>query len=120
MKKNRTSHSQMLISTILVLALFTLLGSCKKDSNTPGANEVYIENMEFSPSTITVSLNATVTWTNNDGMAHTVTSDTDLFDSGSIADGKTYSHTFTTAGTYTYKCSYHSSMTGTVVVSPAK
>ena len=76
--------------------------------------------MKFSPSTITVSLNTTVTWTNKDGVSHTVTSDTDLFDSGSIGDGQTYSYTFTTAGTYHYKCSFHSSMTGTVVVNSAK
>lgn len=117
MKKNRITQS--MLSTLLLLMLFIFVGSCKKDStNKPGANEVYIENMEFTPSVITVSLNATVTWINNDGMAHTVTSDTDLFDSGSIADGGTYQHTFATAGTYPYKCSYHSSMTGTVVVNP--
>lgn len=112
----RNSITQNLTRTLLVLALFTLLGGCKKDSSNPDANEVYIENMKFSPSTITVSLNTTVTWTNKDGMSHTVTSTTDLFDSGSIGDGHTYSYTFTTAGTFYYKCSYHSSMTGEVVV----
>lgn len=115
----RNSITLTLVRTLFVLALFVFLSSCKKDSSEPGANEVYIENMKFSPSTITVTVNTTVTWINKDGMAHTVTTDTDLFDSGSIADGKSYEHTFSTAGTYSYKCSFHSSMTGTVVVNPA-
>lgn len=115
MKTN--SITQNLLSALLVLTLIIFASSCKKDSNNnPGANEVFIENMEFTPSTINVSLNTTVTWTNNDGMAHTVTSDTGVFDSGSIGDGESFEYTFSVAGTYSYKCSYHSSMTGTVVV----
>lgn len=117
MKRNNITLN--LVKTFFMLAIFILLGSCKKDSSAPGANEVYIENMNFSPSTITVTVNTTVIWTNKDGMAHTVTSVTDLFDSGSIADGKSFEHTFSTEGTYHYKCSFHSSMTGTVVVNSA-
>jgi plastocyanin len=72
----------------------------------------------FSPPTIVVviGVNNTVTWTNDDIVAHTVTSDTGVFDSGNIAAGATWSYTFATAGTYNYHCSYHSWMTGTVVV----
>lgn len=114
------SITKKLISFLFLITLFIFLSSCKKDSNNPGANEVFIQDMKFTPSTITVSLNSTVTWTNNDGMAHTVTSDTDLFDSGSIVNGQSYSFKFTTAGTYSYKCSYHSSMTGTVIVTSSK
>ena len=114
MKKINTT--QNLIGALLMLAFFIFISGCKKDSSDPDSNEVYIQNMGFSPSTITVSLNTTVTWTNKDGIAHTVTSDSGLFDSGSIGDGQTYSHTFTSVGTYSYKCSYHSSMTGTVIV----
>ena len=89
----------------------------------PGANEVFIEGMAFSPSTITVKANSTVTWNNKDGVAHTVTSDTPgLFESGSISSsggyggGGTWSHIFITAGSFPYHCSIHSSMKGTVVV----
>ena len=38
--------------------------------------------------------------------------------SGDIAGGATFPHTFTTAGTYPYHCSHHSAMTGSVTVTP--
>lgn len=81
-----------------------------------GMNEVLIQGMAFSPSTITVSTNSTVTWTNKDAIGHTVTSDSGLFDSGTVATNGTFSHTFATAGTFTYHCKIHPTMTGSVVV----
>lgn len=109
----------------VVAALTTISDSCQKSSDitgNPGTNEVFIQGMEFNPGTITVAVNSTVTWTNKDGVAHTVTSDTGLFDSGSISSaggyggGGIYRHAFTTAGTFPYHCSFHASMTGTVIV----
>ena len=64
-------------------------------------------------------MGATVTWTNGDSAAHTVTSadgmttdaaTTDLFDSGLMGDGDTFTHTFDTAGTFYYLCTPHRSM----------
>jgi plastocyanin len=81
-----------------------------------GANEVLIQGMAFSPVTLTVSVNTTVTWTNNDDVSHTVTSDNGLFNSGSFAHVATYSHQFTTAGTYPYHCTIHPYMTATIIV----
>lgn len=53
------------------------------------------------------------------GTTHTITSDTQgLFDSGSLAPGATFEHTFTAAGTYHYHCSIHPTMTGIIVVNP--
>jgi plastocyanin len=107
-------------AVLLLFALLSITYSCKKSSSTPSGNSVSIVNMSFSPGTITVAINSTVTWTNNDGVAHTVTSTTPgLFDSGSLASGKTFSYTFSVAGTYAYKCSFHSSMLGTIIVNPA-
>ena len=76
------------------------------------------DDMKFNPEDLTINVGDTVTWTNNDGMGHTATS-TDgpaSFDSGNIAAGATWSFTFTEAGTYDYKCNYHSSMTATITV----
>jgi nitrite reductase (NO-forming) len=73
----------------------------------------------YAPDTIhvVIGVNNTVEWMNDDTAAHTVTSDTGLFDSGYLGPGQSWSWTFTTAGTYSYHCGYHSWMTGTVVVS---
>jgi len=86
---------------------------------TPSGNNVTIQSSAFSPTAITVTAGATVTWTNKDAIAHTVTSDASLFDSGSIAANGVYSYTFATAGTYHYHCTFHTMMTGTVVVNAA-
>ena len=116
MKQIVILHSRLVVSTLLLFALVGAASSCKKTSDTPTSNEVYIENMVFTPSTINVIVNATVTWTNKDGVAHTVTSNSDLFDSGSIPNNGIFSKTFTTVGTFPYHCSFHPSMVGTVVV----
>jgi plastocyanin len=66
--------------------------------------------------TVVIGVNNTVVWTNNDTAHHTVTATDGLFNSGDMAPGAIYMYTFTTAGTYTYTCSYHNWMTGTVTV----
>ena len=87
----------------------------------------------FSPANVTVviGVNNTVTWTNDDTVAHTVTSLTvpsgaTAFDSGQLSpgqgmpwqtpQGEDFSVTFTVPGTYQYHCTDHAWMTGTVVV----
>jgi plastocyanin len=117
MKKIIFSQSKLMVVTILLLSLFSITNSCKKTSDVPGPNEVFIQGMAFNPGTITVAVNTTVTWTNKDGTAHTVTSNTPgLFDSGSISVNGTYPHMFSTVGTFSYKCTIHPSMVGSVVV----
>jgi plastocyanin len=88
---------------------------------------------QFSPATLTVPAGTTVTWTTTSSDAHTVTDDpskavtaTDAalpagvepWDSGLVATGQSYSHTFTTPGTYKYFCIPHESlgMVATVTV----
>jgi plastocyanin len=102
----------------LILIILTILLGCSKskDTTTPGANEVLIQSFAFSPTTITVSVNSTITWTNKDAAAHTVTSDNGLFDSGNMNTDATFSHQFTTAGTFPYHCTYHSNMLAKVIV----
>ena len=77
---------------------------------------VDISGFAFVPQTLTVSVGTTVTWTNNDSVSHTITSNDNLFESGTIAKGATFSHTFEQKGTFNYHCSIHISMTGKVIV----
>jgi plastocyanin len=124
MKKIYSSIS----SLVLLSALFMMI-SCSKSSGggstygtnptptpTPTANAVSISGMSFSPSAYTVKAGTTVTWTNNDGVPHTVTADDNSFDSGSLAAGEKWTYTFSTAGTYAYHCNFHSGMNAKVVV----
>ncbi|MBI2849484.1 MAG: cupredoxin domain-containing protein [Chloroflexi bacterium] len=77
---------------------------------------VEIKGFEFVSSTITVPVGATVTWTNRDLAPHTITSQTALFDSGTMSRDATFSYTFKQDGTFEYFCDYHPLMTGKVVV----
>ena len=58
-----------------------------------------------------------VTFTNNDSVAHTTTSTSNAWDSGEIQPGASYTLTApSTPGTYTFHCSIHPFMTGTLLV----
>jgi plastocyanin len=81
-----------------------------------GANAVTIQGFAFSPATITVKVGTTVTWTNRDQDAHTVTASKGPFKSKTLNTGDTYSYTFTTAGSFDYLCAIHPFMTAKVVV----
>jgi amicyanin len=85
-------------------------------SNLPDGFEVEIEDFAYVSAVITVKVGTTVTWENKDQVQHTVTSDSGLFDSGLLAKGVPFSFTFTEAGTYTYHCTPHPLMKGTVIV----
>jgi plastocyanin len=85
----------------------------------PGGNTISIKNFAFEPSALTVKTGTTVTWVNNDGASHTIVSDTGSpasFSSDPFTTGASYTFTFTQPGTYSYHCSIHPSMKGTVTV----
>lgn len=77
---------------------------------------VDISGFAFVPPTLTVSVGTTVTWTNNDSSSHTIASNDNLFQSGTLAKSATFSHTFGQKGTFNYRCSIHPSMTGKIIV----
>jgi amicyanin len=79
--------------------------------------KVSIANFAFDPATLTIKAGTTVVWTNNDVVAHTVTF-TDVANSPVLNRGDTFSRTFTAPGTFSYICSIHPFMHGTVVVTP--
>jgi amicyanin len=80
-------------------------------------NSVTIENFAFNPATITVKKGTTVTWTNKDSAAHTVTTDSGSGPTSQLLNqGDSYTFTFNTAGTFNYHCQPHPNMKGTVIV----
>jgi plastocyanin len=96
-------------------------GGNNNNNNTGGNNDpntVKMAGMAFYPLTLTVAAGTTVTFLNNDNTTHTVTDDGGTFDSGNIAAGANYKHTFATGGTIKYHCKIHSSMKATVEVTP--
>jgi len=80
----------------------------------PGTVSVDIIGYAFNPATITIPAGTTVIWTQMDSDDHTVTGSG--FDSGTLSQGQTFRRTFYDAGTYSYSCSIHPTMIGTVIV----
>jgi|SRR5580698_3132585 plastocyanin len=98
--------NQLLLSLILVAAAGDV-------GSAPG---VRIINDSFQPATLAVSAGQSVTFTNADDDAHTVTAVDGSFDSRGLDTGGVWHHVFTKPGTYRYFCQMHPFMKGTIVV----
>jgi nitrite reductase (NO-forming)/hydroxylamine reductase len=118
----------------LFILLFLVLAACGGSQPTappstdttpavPGVSAVTeatvsIVNLAFQPHTLVVATGATVTWQNNDAVAHTVTSGEGRFDSGQIAAGDSFTQQFDQPGNFQYHCDNHPAMEGVIVVLP--
>jgi plastocyanin len=102
----------------LNLSAFALAGEMK-DAETAGSkqNTIQIKDFAFNPQTLTVRSGEKVTWINRDEEPHTVVSVEKQFKKSSALDtDQTFTITAGAPGTYTYFCSVHPKMTGTIVV----
>ena len=72
----------------------------------------------FAPATVSVKVGDTVKWAFKDANPHTVTADDNSFTSpaSGLANGQSFSHTFTSAGSFPYHCAIHPQMKATVIV----
>ncbi len=117
------SFRAMLMAGIIAITFM----ACSKKNNggggtppppppTPTTTTLNISGMAF-PASTTVKKGTIVKWVNQDGMAHTVTSDDGVsFNSGNMNNGATFSYTTNKAGTFNYHCNYHSAMTAVLIV----
>jgi plastocyanin len=106
---------------ILTLAGLIAVAACGSDSSTSPStpvltNAVAVTNFAFSVPSIQVSPGTTVTWTwASNAVEHNVTF-SDGPTSGNRGANATYTRTFPSAGTFSYHCTIHPQMTGTVTV----
>jgi amicyanin len=107
------------IALAAAIGLVLLAGTTASPARAGAAHVIEIVDFAFSPPSLTISVGDTVTWTNADPVVHTATSTSGAFDSGDLAQGESYSLTFTAPGTYDYLCTPHPAMTGTIVVEAA-
>ena len=108
MRLSRTFRVAALLVAICVL----LPNAAQATSQT-----VTIQGFAFSPSTVTINVGESITWTNHDTVAHTATSNDGTTFNKPLAAGATATVAFSVAGTYAYHCSIHPSMTGSIIVS---
>jgi plastocyanin len=87
-----------------------------------GAGIQQIGQTYYDPQDISVVIDTTVQWINEDETIHTVTSGgidtgaTGIFDSGIIDAGNSFTYTFDSVGTFDYYCIVHPWMIGSVTV----
>ena len=91
--------------------------SAETIQNLSEQNMILIQNFNYIPSELTISVGETVTWTNKDSVQHTVTSDEGgELNSPYLSTDETYSHTFNQAGENPYYCIPHPFMKGKIIV----
>jgi len=112
---------------LALVVLAAVAGACGRSDDgepaaqRPAANAVSMSGFLFKPDALSVPAGTTVTWTNADDIAHTVTAGmpgtpSGAFDSGNKVKDETFTHTFSTAGSFPYFCNNHNGMRGEVTV----
>jgi plastocyanin len=110
----------------VVVAVAALLFSHGSGSSTsagssaaPVAGNVTIDisNFMYSPAVVTVKVGSTITVINEDETEHTATSDSEgVFDTGTLTKGQSMRFKVNKVGTFSYHCSFHAFMHGTIKV----
>jgi plastocyanin len=103
----------VVLAAVAVLAL-AVTGASQPASQATKA--VAIKATGFSPASVTISTTDAVKWTNRDTKNHQIVANNGSFASAVIKPGKSYTHTFNTAGTFGYHDALHPALKGKVVV----
>src|ERR671930_756127 len=101
---------------IAVSALALVLAGASRPAAT-ATKTVKITATAFSPASVTIKTGDAIKWSNTDTKAHQVVANNGAFASPTIGAGRSWTHTFNTAGTYRYHDALHPALTGKVVVS---
>lgn len=84
-----------------------------------GSETIEISNFAYSPASVTVKVGTTITFKNEESVEHTATSNTEgLFDTGTLGKGQSVRVKMNKVGTFSYHCSFHAFMHGTIKVVP--
>ena len=107
--------------TLCLAAAAFGLAACGGSDKEPAAqapasagDKVAVVDNSFTPASLKVAVGDSVTFENEGQIAHTVTGDD--FDSGSLAPGQTFTFKATEKGTFSYVCTFHPGMQGTIEV----
>jgi plastocyanin len=109
----------------MAIAAAALAAGCGSSSSSPSTAtaDVTVQmlgdrgNLSYSPNPTTMKAGQSIAWHNGDSTPHTSTKDGGGFDTGSVNAGANSSPiTMSTAGTFTYHCTIHPGMVGTITV----
>jgi plastocyanin len=113
--------------SMVAIGVSIIVSACGSDSSSPTAPSTAADvtvtiqgnnaSNSYAPNPVSVRVGQTIAWRNADSITHTATQDSGGFNTGSVAAGATSVVTMlNTAGTFTYHCTIHPGMVGTVSV----
>ncbi|MBK6912490.1 MAG: cupredoxin domain-containing protein [Ignavibacteriales bacterium] len=122
-----TVQNKIRLFSVLVLSLLFVIFSlnCSEENSSTNTNTdpnaITIQGNAFQPAALTVKKGTTVTWTNKDSYAHTVTSGISpnpngTFNSNNVSANQTFSFKFDNTGSFDYFCMIHTSMKAKITV----
>lgn len=111
--------NKFLLISVAALACMFALNTINSKAKTKSAakfktHTINISGSAFSTRTLTIRAGDTVIWRNKDIVPHTATGKG--FDSGNLKSGASWSFVFKEKGNYSYICTYHPTMKGTIIV----
>lgn len=116
MEKPGAGIARFIIAALLGAAACLAVPGVAWSATRHPVHHVVIENIQFTPGSMVVSVGDTVIWTNNDLVPHTVTAKNGSFDSKTINPGKSWKYRVRKAGTLDYFCRFHPTMKGQLQV----
>ncbi|MGE0029327.1 MAG: cupredoxin domain-containing protein [Thermoleophilia bacterium] len=114
----RTVLTATIGAAALIAGAAPVLGQMTHPGGAGGGHAVTINDAGYSPAEMVVAPGQHVIFTSTGVNPHTVTSDTGAFESGTINKGGSFDLAAPAAsGVYSYHCTFHAFMRGTVTVS---
>ena len=122
MKKIIIRLTGLFVLALLVAACSAPAASPKPAEGKPaeqiasGNVDIQMKGFAFSPKELTVKVGTKVTWTNMDSAGHDVKAADGSWGSDTLNKNQTFSKVFEKEGTFSYVCTFHAGMTGTIIV----
>ncbi len=119
-----TTTKKKLKIFVLLAAISILLSGCfklpseqvsKNGQNLSGKTVISIKDFVFEPAELTIKAGDSVTWVNNSPSIHNVMAN-NVFSSGDLKSGESFSYKFDKTGVYDYICFIHPAMNGKIIV----
>jgi len=124
MKKIIIRLTGLFVLALLVAACGAPAASPKPAEGKPaeqtssGNEDIQMKGFAFSPKELTVKVGTKVTWTNMDSAGHDVKAADGSWGSDTLNKNQSFSKVFEKEGTFSYVCTFHAGMTGTIIVTP--
>jgi plastocyanin len=115
-KKSDSGDQATPVSTATTAQTASPSNGSSKKAHKSATTTVNMVDFAFQPASVSVHVGDLVTWRNTGREPHTATADNGSFDTGTVPAGGSGSHMFTQTGNFSYICTIHPNMKGTVRV----